>query len=113
MSEIKKPSLKGMSNMGYLGHFSKDQFIQQGHNDVASEAVILNQREAERTQAAKHNAEEDADDKASDSVSNSPAAMEQKAKDAAAAKAKSDYDASPAGRAEAYENAPMATDKEQ
>lgn len=43
MSEIKKPSIKGMSNMKHLGRFTKDKFIQQGHNgflgdlwDVAS-----------------------------------------------------------------------------
>ena len=32
--EIKRPSIKGMKNMGHLGHFTKDKFIQQGHNDV-------------------------------------------------------------------------------
>lgn len=32
----KKPSLKGMANTGYLGHFAQDKFIQQGHNDSGS-----------------------------------------------------------------------------
>ncbi len=32
-SGVKKPSLKGMANTGYLGHFAQDKFIQQGHND--------------------------------------------------------------------------------
>lgn len=31
--KLKKPSIKGMKNVGYLGHFSQDKFIQQGHND--------------------------------------------------------------------------------
>ena len=31
--DIKKPSIKGGSNYGYLGHFSQDKFIQQGHNE--------------------------------------------------------------------------------
>ena len=30
--KIKKPSLKGMKNTKYLGHFAKDEYIQQGHN---------------------------------------------------------------------------------
>jgi inorganic triphosphatase YgiF len=30
--KIKKPSLKGMKNTEYLGHFAKDEYIQQGHN---------------------------------------------------------------------------------
>lgn len=30
--EIKRPSLKGQRNMGYLGHFSQDKYIQKGHN---------------------------------------------------------------------------------
>lgn len=36
MSDCKKPSVKGMANMGYLGHFAQDKFIQQGHNDSGS-----------------------------------------------------------------------------
>lgn len=31
--KIKKPSLKGMNNTKYLGHFAEDKYIQQGHND--------------------------------------------------------------------------------
>ena len=30
--KIVKPSVRGMSNMGYLGHFAQDRFIQAGHN---------------------------------------------------------------------------------
>ena len=29
---MKKPSLKGMQNTKYLGHFAKDKHIQAGHN---------------------------------------------------------------------------------
>lgn len=31
---MKKPSVKGMSNMGYLGHFANDKWLEKGHNDV-------------------------------------------------------------------------------
>lgn len=30
--EIKRPSLKGQKNMGYLGHFAQDKYVQKGHN---------------------------------------------------------------------------------
>lgn len=30
--KIKKPSLKGQRNCGYLGHFSKDKYLCEGHN---------------------------------------------------------------------------------
>ena len=30
--KIKRPSLKGMKNCGYLGHFAQDKYIQKGHN---------------------------------------------------------------------------------
>lgn len=30
--KIKQPSLKGMKNTSYLGHFAQDEFIKQGHN---------------------------------------------------------------------------------
>lgn len=30
--KIKKPSVKGMKNCGYLGHFAQDKYIEQGHN---------------------------------------------------------------------------------
>lgn len=30
--EIKRPSLKGQKNMGYLGHFAQDNYIHKGHN---------------------------------------------------------------------------------
>ncbi len=30
--KIKKPSLKGMKNTEYLGHFKEDKYIQDGHN---------------------------------------------------------------------------------
>lgn len=29
---MKKPSIKGMKNTEYLGHFKKDKHIQSGHN---------------------------------------------------------------------------------
>ncbi len=38
MSEIKKPSIKSMSNMKHLGRFTKDKFIQQGHNSFLGDA---------------------------------------------------------------------------
>lgn len=31
--KLKRPSLSEMQNTGYLGHFAKDKFLQQGHND--------------------------------------------------------------------------------
>lgn len=30
--QIKRPSLKGMKNTKYLGHFAQDKYIQKGHN---------------------------------------------------------------------------------
>jgi hypothetical protein len=30
--KIKKPSLKGMKDTKYLGHFAQDKYIQKGHN---------------------------------------------------------------------------------
>ncbi len=30
--KLKKPSLKGMENTKYLGHFAQDKYIQEGHN---------------------------------------------------------------------------------
>ena len=30
--KIKKPSLKGMKNCGYLGHFAQDKYMEKGHN---------------------------------------------------------------------------------
>jgi hypothetical protein len=30
--KIKRPSLKGMKNTKYLGHFAQDKYIQKGHN---------------------------------------------------------------------------------
>lgn len=30
--KIKKPSLKGMKNCEYLGHFGKEKYLSQGHN---------------------------------------------------------------------------------
>lgn len=35
--KIKKPSLSGQKNCEYLGRFSKDEFIQQGHNGTKLE----------------------------------------------------------------------------
>lgn len=34
--KCKKPSVKGMAHMGYLGHFAQDKFIQKGHNETSS-----------------------------------------------------------------------------
>jgi hypothetical protein len=42
---VKKPSLKGEANYGYLGHFAQDKFIQQGHND---DGKITYEREEKR-----------------------------------------------------------------
>lgn len=30
--KVKKPSLKGQGNCGYLGHFAKDKYLCEGHN---------------------------------------------------------------------------------
>lgn len=30
--KIKRPSLKGMKNTKYLGHFAQDKYIEKGHN---------------------------------------------------------------------------------
>jgi chromosome segregation ATPase len=30
--KIKKPSLKGMKNTKYLGHFAQDKYMEKGHN---------------------------------------------------------------------------------
>ncbi len=46
--KIVKPSLKGMANTKYLGHFAQDKYIQQGHNDdgkVTVEEFIERARE--------------------------------------------------------------------
>jgi hypothetical protein len=32
LMKIKRPSLKGMKNCEYLGHFAQDKYIQKGHN---------------------------------------------------------------------------------
>lgn len=37
---MKKPSLKGSKHFGYLGHFAKDRFIQDGHNTSSSKKYI-------------------------------------------------------------------------
>lgn len=33
---MKKPSVKGMSNMGYLGRFANDKWLAKGHNDIGN-----------------------------------------------------------------------------
>ena len=38
----KKPSLKGVKNTGYLGHFAKDKFLAQGHNDSGGGYTTMN-----------------------------------------------------------------------
>ncbi len=30
--KIKRPSLKGMKNTKYLGHFAQDKYMKKGHN---------------------------------------------------------------------------------
>ena len=46
---IKRPSLKGMKNTGYLGRFSKDKFLQQGHNQFRPDFAFLgSQQELEQ-----------------------------------------------------------------
>lgn len=52
---IKKPSLKGLKNVGYLGHFAKDKWISKGHNDVDCSKVknLQLKDECERRQKAK------------------------------------------------------------
>ncbi len=37
---MKKPSLKGMQNTKYLGHFAQDKYIQMGHNDVKEDKSV-------------------------------------------------------------------------
>lgn len=39
---MKKPSIKGMKNTKYLGHFCNDKYIQKGHND--SGKIMINGR---------------------------------------------------------------------
>lgn len=38
---MKKPSVSGKPNFGYLGHFKKDKFLQQGHNTSSSRDEIV------------------------------------------------------------------------
>ena len=35
-TKVKQPSVKGMSNMGHLGHFVKDKHMQAGHNTLVA-----------------------------------------------------------------------------
>lgn len=37
--KMKRPSVKGMSNMEYLGHFAQDKYIQEGHNTSARPGI--------------------------------------------------------------------------
>lgn len=37
--KIKKPSVRGMKHVGYLGRFQKDKFIQDGHNTTPKDKV--------------------------------------------------------------------------
>jgi hypothetical protein len=50
--KIKKPSLKGMKNTKYLGHFAQDKYIQQGHNFSGSYPLFRQQSELEKAQAS-------------------------------------------------------------
>lgn len=45
--KIKKPSLSGIKNIEYLGHFSQDQFLEKGHNLSGKESL---QKSGERRQ---------------------------------------------------------------
>jgi hypothetical protein len=42
--KIKKPSLTGMKNCEYLGHFAQDKFIQQGHNDSGKVRYLMDNK---------------------------------------------------------------------
>jgi hypothetical protein len=37
--KIKKPSLKGIKNTEYLGHFAQDKYIEKGHNLSGKESL--------------------------------------------------------------------------
>lgn len=37
--KIKKPSLKGIKNCEYLGHFAQDKYLEQGHNFSGRESL--------------------------------------------------------------------------
>ena len=113
MSEIKKPSLKGASNLGYgyLGHFSKDKYIEMGHNDMPDGSYALSAREAERAQARKEVDEANEDDAAMAKATDSPKVNRQKAQDKMAAEDAAKRENSPGEKALRYKNAPMASEE--
>jgi hypothetical protein len=39
--KIKKPTLSGMKNFGYLGHFAQDRYIQAGHNECDEDGCSI------------------------------------------------------------------------
>ena len=99
---IVRPSVKGMSNMGYLGHFAQDCYIQAGHNDTG-DVLKLNERAVEREETQATDAKDTADEAA---VAKAKAdAMANQASDAQKQK---DYENSDQGKADNYKNAPMA-----
>lgn len=53
--KIKKPSLKGMKNCEYLGHFAQDKYIQEGHNLSGSMALAEAIKKAREDMAAGRN----------------------------------------------------------
>lgn len=65
---IKKPSLKGMANTKYLGHFAQDKYIQQGHNFSGSLCIENDNRDCEFV--GKPNIKYDKPEKESDYYSN-------------------------------------------
>ena len=38
---IKRISLKGYKNYGHLGHFIEDKFLQEGHNTVPPQVLLM------------------------------------------------------------------------
>ena len=50
--KIKRPSLKGIKNTKYLGHFAQDKYIQQGHNFSGSYPLFKQQSEIEKAGAS-------------------------------------------------------------
>lgn len=45
--KIKKPSLKGVKNCGYLGHFAQDQYLEKGHNFSGNPGILEKEKEQE------------------------------------------------------------------
>lgn len=97
--DIKRPSVRGMKNMEYLGHFAQDKYLKMGHNDTG-ESLQLNQRDAERDDVKAGNLTDEEKTAATQEASYQDAKADSDAK-AAAEKA-------PGALESAYKNAPMA-----